>query len=305
MRRMQAGIDVSIKLSSLALLITLCAVGRAAASDQAAAQPAGTRAPSDTASVTDTSSEEDVVDDFADDFADDFDALLDEPEELTGSEGFPDPLEPANRKILKFNQFANKWGIDPIAKGYAFVVPDEARFAVRRFFLNLNAPVTTVNDALQLEWRDAGMTIGAFLINSTLGLGGLFAPGDKLGFPRHRSDFGQTLALADVESGPYLVIPIMGPTNIRDGSGKIVDLFMRPASWFLGFGVLSVLAGTGEGIVVLEAHRSDLAELEKSSVDFYPVLRSAYYQNRMGEIWDRRQDHRREKDLAASGAAIP
>ena len=85
----------------------------------------------------------------------------------------------------------------------------------------------------------------------------------------------------------------MGPTNLRDGTGKIVDLFMRPASWFLGFGTLSILAGTGEGIVVMESHQQDFEELEKSSVDFYPVLRSAYYQNRMGEIWDRRQ-HRKQ-----------
>ena len=78
----------------------------------------------------------------------------------------------------------------------------------------------------------------------------------------------------------------------RDGTGKIVDLFLRPASWFLGFGTLSIVSGTSEGIVVMESHHKDFAELEKSSVDFYPVLRSAFYQNRMGEIWDRRQ-HRK------------
>jgi phospholipid-binding lipoprotein MlaA len=279
---------MSMKLNCLALLIALCGVSHASADVDAEPEETGTAVAADAVTV------EDDYDDFDDEFADDFDALLDEPEVLAGSEGFPDPLEPANRKILQFNQFAMKWGINPISRGYAFLVPKQARFAVRRFFFNLNAPVTMVNDTLQLEWRDAGLTIGAFVINTTLGLGGLFAPAEKLGFPRHRSDFGQTLALADVESGPYLIIPIMGPTNIRDGSGKIVDLFMRPANWFMGFGVLSLLAGTGEGIVVLEAHRQDFAELEKSSVDFYPVLRSAYYQNRMGEIWDRRQDHREE-----------
>ena len=97
-------------------------------------------------------------------------------------------------------------------------------------------------------------------------------------------------------SGPYLIVPVMGPTNLRDGSGKIVDLFMRPASWFLGFGTISLVTGTSEGIVILESHHRDFQELERSSVDFYPVLRSAYYQNRMGEIWDRRQHRRVDRD---------
>ena len=226
----------------------------------------------------------------SDSFEDAFDALLEEEEDLP--EGFPDPMENANRKILKFNQGANKWIIDPVSRSYAFLVPDRVRFAIRRFFANLNAPTTFGNDLLQLEWKDASMTFGALVINSTLGLGGLFQPAKLMGLPRHRSDFGQTLALARVESGPYLVVPIMGPTNVRDATGKIVDLFLRPASWFLGFGTLSILSSTSEGIVIMESHHKDFAELEKSSVDFYPVLRSAFYQNRMGEIWDRRQ-HRK------------
>ncbi len=226
-------------------------------------------------------------------FDDAFDALLEDEDELPQAMGFPDPIEGANRKVLRFNQGANKWVIGPVSRGYAYVVPDPVRFAIRRFFDNLNAPVTLVNDLLQLEWRDAGVTTGALIVNTTVGIGGFFAPGEKIGLPRHSSDFGQTLALAHVGSGPYLVVPIMGPTNIRDGSGKIVDLFMRPASWFLGFGTLSILAGTGEGIVVMETHQRDLEELERSSVDFYPVLRSAYYQSRTAHIWSRRQ-HRKD-----------
>ena len=148
---------------------------------------------------------------------------------------------------------------------------------------------------LQLEWKDAAITTGALLVNSTIGLAGLFEPGEKMGLPRHRSDFGQTLALAKFESGPYLMIPVMGPTNFRDGTGTVVDLFMRPASWFLGFGTISIISGTSEGIVILETHSRDLEELEKSSVDFYPVLRSAYYQTRTDEIWDRRQ-HRKSTE---------
>ena len=237
--------------------------------------------------------EDDYSDDFEDDFLADFEALLDEDEDASDSRGFPDPAEDMNRKILRFNQAANKWAIDPISKGYAFIAPDPIRFAIRRFFDNLNEPVTFTNDLFQLEWKDAGRAMGSFVINSTVGLGGLLEPPQNVGFPRHRPDVGHNHALAKVQSGPYLMLPVMGPTNIRDGAGKIVDLFMRPANWFLGFGTLSILAGTGQAIVVMETHNQDFKELEKSSVDFYPVLRSAYYQNRMGEIWDRRQDRER------------
>lgn len=281
-------------LALLAMLLVASLASAESTGDGEAPRPAEAIDPIedvDASESSDDAFDEDVDDDF-DDFADDFDALLDEEEEVPGSEGFPDPLEGANRKILRFNQGAHKWILDPVSRSYAFIMPKPARFAIRRFFENLNGPVTLVNDTLQLEWKDAGLTLGALAVNSTIGFFGFFAPGEQLGLPRHRSDFGQTLALADLQSGPYIVIPIMGPTNLRDGTGKIVDLFMRPASWFLGFGVISIVSGTSEGIVTLESHHLELKELENSSVDFYPVLRSAYYQNRMGEIWGRRE-HRR------------
>jgi phospholipid-binding lipoprotein MlaA len=229
---------------------------------------------------------------FDDDLFEDYDDLLLEDDEFVDSGGFPDPIEAANRKILGFNQVASKYMIGPVSRAYDFIMPRPAKLSIRRFFKNLNAPVTFANDMMQLEWKDAAVTTGAFVVNTTIGIGGLLEPAARIGMPRHRSDFGQTLALADVKSGPYLVIPLMGPTNLRDGTGALVDLVMRPASWFLGFGMLASLYTGGEAIVTLETHQRDLEELEKSSVDFYPALRSAYYQTRMGEVWNRRE-HRR------------
>jgi len=205
-------------------------------------------------------------------------------------------MEATNRKILKFNQGVDRYVSGPIARTYDFLLPDPVQFAIRRFFINLNQPVTLVNDVLQLEWKDAARTTGAFVVNSTVGLGGLFEPAEFIGLPRHRSDFGQTLALADVPSGPYLIVPFLGPANVRDGGGAIVDIFLRPTTWVLGFGTIAYVAMSGEALVTLETHHESLKNLEKSALDFYPVLRSAYYQDRVGNIWERRE-HRR------SGAA--
>lgn len=229
-----------------------------------------------------------------------FDDLLDEEDEFLESEGFPDPMESLNRKTLRFNHYASKFIIRPISRSYDFIMPDPLKFAIRRVFKNLNAPVTFTNDMVQLEWKDAAVTTGAFVVNSTVGLGGLFEPAAKIGMPRHRSDFGQSLALAEVDSGPYVVIPFMGPTCLRDGGGTLVDLVMRPATWFFGFGLLASIYTGGEAIVTLETHERDLEELEKSSVDFYPVLRSAYYQTRMGEIWNRRQHRLEDPEVVES-----
>jgi phospholipid-binding lipoprotein MlaA len=223
---------------------------------------------------------------------DEYDLLFEEDALQQGAEGFPDPMEASNRKVLKFNQGVDRYVTGPIAKGYDILLPDPIQFAIRRFFINVNQPVTLVNDALQLEWMDALKTTGAFVVNTTIGLGGLFEPGKSMGLPRHRSDFGQTLALADVPSGPYLMIPFLGPTNIRDGGGAIIDIFLRPATWALGFGAISYIAIGGETLVILETHHEGLKNLEKSALDLYPVLRSAFFQNRMGQIWDRREGRR-------------
>jgi len=222
--------------------------------------------------------------------------------------GYPDPAEPLNRGILRFNQAVDHWFFDPVTRAYQFAVPEPARRALRRVFLNLNSPPTLANDVLQLEWRDAGVTVGRFAINSTVGVVGLFDVAEDLGLPRHESDFGQTLRLAGVHSGPYLVLPILGPTNLRDGVGDVADSLFTPSTYFFGFGffgetVLSqaplaeqlVYSGTS-GLSTREAHYDRLKALEESAVDFYAALKSAYYQNRQAEIWENRRH--RENDWA-------
>ncbi len=222
---------------------------------------------------------------------DEFDIELDEQ-----PVGFPDPLEPVNRGMLRFNIELDRWLLDPITRVYGFLLPKFARRAIRRMLLNINTPPVLVNDLLQLEWRDAGVTLSRFVINSSVGLAGLIEVAGPMGLERHDSDFGQTLCMAGVASGPYLVLPVFGPSTMRDGAGEIVDNLMRPATWF--FAIASppqLLYGGGAGISTREEHYQALTALRESSVDFYAALRSAYYQNRMAEIWGRREHRRPER----------
>lgn len=228
-------------------------------------------------------------------FADGADPLFDDDYEDVGAGGYPDPLEESNRALFTFNQGVDTFLLGPITQFFGWVTPEPVKVGLRNVFENVNYPVVFLNDVLQLEWRDAAVITGAFIVNTTVGIGGIFEPARHIGLPRHASDFDQTLALALVPSGPYLVMPIAGPTTARGTVGQFVDFFMQPTNWiFPGIGNLYYVGGyhAGGGVVTLEEHRDELEELERSSVDFYSVLRSAYYQNRTDEIWGRRQDRR-------------
>jgi phospholipid-binding lipoprotein MlaA len=235
------------------------------------------------------------------------DPLFDEADPLFGEDdafgtpgGYPDPIERVNRGVLGFNRFLDRWLFDPVTRAYQFAVPTPARRAVHRLFLNLNSPVILANDILQMEWQDAGVTLGRFVVNSTAGVAGLFDVAERMGFERHESDFGQTLRLADVESGPYLIVPILGPSTVRDTVGGVMDSFFNPTTWFFGLGLGTQFVTQGplteqllysgtSGLTLRDAHYESLKALEDSSVDFYAALRNAYYQNRKAEIWDRRE----------------
>ncbi len=194
-----------------------------------------------------------------------------------------DPLEKSNRATFKFNRGVHRWVLSPITTGYQFVVPEPARKTVRRMLVNLNSPAVLVNDLLQLRFKDAGKTFGRFLLNSTIGMGGMFDVGIEAGWEYHNADFGQTLARMGVVSGPYLVIPVLGPNTLRDGFGDIVDLMFQPLTYIIG-PTTNLFLGGGRGFVELEAKSAAMEALEESSVDYYAALRSAYIQNRNAEI---------------------
>jgi phospholipid-binding lipoprotein MlaA len=208
---------------------------------------------------------------------------------------FPDPLENVNRRTLRFNDVVDRWLLDPITNTYGFLVPGPVKRSVRRFFINLNSPAVMVNDMLQREWTDAGTTAGRLVLNSTIGVAGIFDPATRLGMEGHESDFGQTLALAGVGSGPYLMLPVLGPTTTRDGLGGLVDMMLRPTTLLLTPGtqlLLNTIEGGTSGLVTREANTQALRALRSSSVDYYAALKNAYYQDRIARIWTGREHHR-------------
>jgi len=198
-----------------------------------------------------------------------------------------DPLQRLNRRTLRLNLGVNRWVIDPITRAYVFVVPAPARRSVRQALANLNSPSIFVNDTLQLRPHDAGVTMLRFVINTTAGVVGLFDVADAIGLEGHHADFGQTLALVGVPSGPYLILPVLGPTTARDGVGVLVDVLFEPTTYVLTPGaqlVFMSIRETSTGLSAWETQSDALRALEAASIDFYAALRNAYWQNRVAEI---------------------
>lgn len=230
------------------------------------------------------------------------DPLFGDPTQPNVGEGFPDPMEPLNRVVFGFNRHLDHWVLDPVTTAYDLIVPRLARQALRRMIDNLDAPSIFVNDVLQAEPTDAGVTVGRFVLNTMFGAVGALDIAELIGLEPHSTDFGQTLALYGVPSGPFLVLPVLGPTTLRDGTGYLVDFWFRPTTYLLtplaNVVVTSVRDGTA-GLALLDAHAVELDALEASSMDFYAALRSAYYQDRVGKIRKRRESRRLTTLLAA------
>jgi phospholipid-binding lipoprotein MlaA len=216
------------------------------------------------------------------------DPVLDEEYEMELGASVPDPIEPLNRKFFGFNDSLDQHVFVPITNAYQFVVPSPVRSSVRRVFRNLRSPVHFVNNLLQLRFRDAAETLGSFALNSTAGFAGLFDPSSEVGWEQHPADFGQTLGMFGVQSGPYLVVPVLGPSTVRDAFGDLVDRAFDPLTYLLGMGDLIFIGGS-HGFVTREANSEALAALRDSSVDYYAAMRSAFTQNRESRIAELRE----------------
>jgi phospholipid-binding lipoprotein MlaA len=192
-----------------------------------------------------------------------------------------DPFEGWNRAMFSFNQKADKYVLKPLAEGYQAITPAPVRKGVSNFFNNLGEPITAVNSVLQAKPGKAARSLTRFLFNTTFGLLGLFDVAGAMGIEHEKEDLGQTLAYWGVGSGPYLVLPILGPSNLRDLGGRVVDRPMNPVSWQDEVGMTEVLFT--DGIQT----RAQLLGVEPKSVgDPYVLMRSAYEQRRRYEIND-------------------
>ena len=198
-----------------------------------------------------------------------------------------DRHEKLNRAVYKFNNGVVRVFLDPLTSVYTTLVPGPIRDRLKSFFDNLDEPFTFVNDVLQGEGKRASDTLGRFVLNSTVGIGGLFDPAQSLGIDRHTEDFGQTLAVAGVPPGDYIMVPFYGPTTARDGFGLIVHFFADPVNWVMQANDLGYLSWPRRGISGLEGYarnKAFLTDLQKNSLDGYATLRTYYLQNRDFQI---------------------
>lgn len=190
-----------------------------------------------------------------------------------------DPLEPLNRIFFSFNEVVDTFLLRPVAWLYSFS-PDPVKTGVRNVLRNLKSPVTMLNHGLQGEMTEAATTVGRFAVNSTVGLLGLWDPADEWLQWKHRpADFGQTLHGYGLGNGPFLMLPLLGPTNLRDGVGTGVDSFADPLMYVLNDNARLGLTGAN----VLSRRESlliPLDELRAGSVDYYTALRSSQQQQR-------------------------
>ncbi len=216
------------------------------------------------------------------------DPLFDDEAEAAGSGAdYSDPLESVNRSTHAFNSTVEEWVFDPVARTWTATVPKPAQQGMRSLLNNLDEPTNAANSLFQLDWGDAATALARFTINSTIGLGGLLDPASGLGLVIRPADFGETLADAGLDSGPYLVLPLAGPTNARDGTGLVVDLLLRPTTWILGPTELiawTAIHGGTTGVVVKGEHMEEIEALKGSSIDYYAALRSAHRQVRAAEL---------------------
>lgn len=200
-----------------------------------------------------------------------------------------DPFEHYNRKVFAFNNAVDDAVIHPAVKGYRAVIPKPARTGFSNFLRNLKSPVTLANEILQGDAQGAGNVVVRAVVNTLVGLGGIFDVAGREGIEYEPEDFGQTMGVWGVSHGPYLVVPVLGPSSLRDYAGYAVDSFADPLRWYL-FNIDEewiYYTKVGADYLVLRESLMDLLmDLENSSIDYYAAVRSTYYQSREALVRD-------------------
>lgn len=187
-----------------------------------------------------------------------------------------DPWESVNRKIYTFNDYADRWVLLPVAKGYQWVTPDPVETGVSNAYANLLEITNVVNGLLQLKFVQAASDTGRFLVNTTLGLLGFIDVASHMGLEKHNEDFGQTLGYWGTPSGPYIVVPFFGPRTIRSGAGSLLDTYTDPLWYMENPNYRYSLLG-----LRYVSDRASLIQAEELiSGDRYTFIRDAYLQRR-------------------------
>ena len=224
--------------------------------------------------------DDDILDEFEDEFED---------EESTYK---PDPLNKYNRFMTSFNDNLYQHILTPVSDGYSYILNKDIRDSVDNFFDNLYFPPRVVNNLLQGKFNNASEETGRFIINSTVGILGFFdVAKSKFNLYEHREDFGQTLGFYGVDSGPHIVLPIFGPSNLRDTLGMIPDSYISPfdytdRKWFTVTDTWTELGAVKsfEEINSFSLNKINYEKLKKDAIDLYPYLRDVYEQYRDKQI---------------------
>jgi len=199
--------------------------------------------------------------------------------------GISDPLQPLNRQIHALNDGLDTYLLRPISQGWEFITPQFLRDALRNFDDNITFPINAANDILQWKWRAAGEETARFGINTTIGILGFRDVASDWGLAKQDEDTGQTLGRWGIPPGPYLVLPILGPSNFRDGIGLIGDsllsIYWIVAPWYVGLSYRSVDVVNRRAIA-----DEDVAAAKAAALDYYVFLRNAYSQRRQALIRD-------------------
>jgi phospholipid-binding lipoprotein MlaA len=208
---------------------------------------------------------------------------------VTDEEDFHDPFEDTNRKIFDFNQVVDRHVLVPVAKAYRASLPEPVRNSVRDFLNNLQEPLIFANDTLQGDFRRAKDTVVRFVLNSTIGMGGIVDVAGRWGIPYHEQDLGVTLGVWGVPAGPYLVVPVLGPSDPRDLGAEVAQSFGDPwnrlvtGNPFTLYWIPFVRGGV-DGIDQRARYLDALADIERTSLDYYATIRSLYRQRRAALI---------------------
>lgn len=203
----------------------------------------------------------------------------------TGGPANVDPWEPFNRKMFAFNEDVDKKVLKPVATGYKKVVPAAVRKGVGNVFLNLAEPTTIVNDVLQAKFPQAGRDLVRFALNTTVGLLGWFDVARKVGLERNHEDFGQTFSVWGFGQGPYLVLPLLGPSTVADGVGLVpATLYTDPR--YTMFDTAESFAIIGFNAVDTRARLLGASRVAKLQLDPYVFRRETYLQRRQQLVHD-------------------
>ena len=217
-----------------------------------------------------------------------------DPEALADYKATNDPFEPTNRVFYAFNDGLLTYVLTPVARGYNYVFPAPVRTGIHNVLNNLGAPVQFANDVMETKPRRAGDTFVRFIVNSTAGVGGIFDVAKLIGYSDHSAEGATTLALWGIPAGPYLYLPVFGPSGVRDGVGRGVDTLVNPYTWvaFNGINHLNTISTGLAAVDGIAPHIDDLKKLNEQALDPYATQRSLYRQIRQTDIDAVRNDTR-------------